>query len=711
MDNIEKNIYKIHEELPKGYGTEELKKALEDENTQISLRAINRDWIDRGETQQRNEGMPEKWWRDKMYKEGYHEPVGFKSQTMADFAETHKFVDTDKYRLKKDADTGKVYVVDNKMGDLIKGIIGDYTSVKKDMTVEYDDISTNDAIEYATKKSLEWVQDKSQFMLQVFTPCIEGFATMGLYWYTTRFNTRTNIDGGGMVEFDYYDPADVFPDPQARKKYFMDARWVVRKKKVTMSEAEATVKRIKQDIREEDIKPDSDYYSIRSEYHNNISNETDEHFITLYTIEYKIHDIRKVEKEGTMVDEEITRYFKMTYNTNLGVIDWQENYYVNVVDKDSWQFDVIPFYNEKNWLRQYPNSDIEKLSMVQDLINMSETLLLDNARQRNLLRLIVRQSLYDNYQEEFEEFVKNGGILPISDEDIKNAFAPATWQELPAQFYQFMDMMKASFQEHGSQNAILQGAYPKGGSISGPIINGLQEQRSKHYSYKAQNIEWAMQQGMMKIFRMIATEWTEENFLKITQRTKEDPKYIPINAMLTFEEYAQLLQKAYPGMEPAQADEKFRKRNEVAIFFPKELNNGFMVNRHGRLITNADEVAQAESFVFVNMLSLAPADKIDIRIKLDWDYEQNREKEEMKAIEFFKGGVITKKRLLQNSGDKWREEADEICEEKEAEDKVIQMGQMVTQAGPEWEQKVMQDTQQYMAGQKGKGGSPTNDTN
>lgn len=697
---MNKTIYNIdHKDLGKRLLNP---KSQRDRQVMMDLAEIARDWIEKGEKQMVNESMPVIWDMNAKYYEGLHAPVGFKANALADFAQKNTFVDVKKYKVKKDDETGKVFVIDNKIKDAVDGQIGDYTNVKKVIKVEYDDIDSNDSIEYASKKSIEYVQDREQVWEQCFTPCIAGMAKFGLYWASAKFNSRVNVPFGN-IEFDYYHPLDVLVDPQARKKYFLDARWVIRKIKIPFEEAFEYLRRYKPNLKEADVKPDSDYYSLGNERHNSATGVRDDYFVTLYVIEYKKEETRKTEVHGAMVEEEITRYFKMAYNSSLKILSHTEDAYANVSQGNQWQFEVIPLYNQENTLRQFPNSDIEKLATIQDLINMSETLLLDNAKQRNMLRMIVRASLYENYEEEFIDFVKNGGILPIAEQEIKDAFAPATWQELPSQFYQFMDMMKANFQEHGSQNAILQGSYPRGGDISKPIIDGLQQARGRHFGYKEQNINWFATQLAKRIFRMIATEWTEENFLKVTNKSKDDPKYVPINAILTFADYEALLQRVYPKMELEMAAEKFSERNEVHIIFPRETEYGWMVNKFGRIIRDPEEVKNAESLVLVNMLSFTPKDKIEISITMDWDYDKNKQENELKAIQFFKDGVITAKRMLMNVGDKWRDEADEITDEKKAENEVLMEAEKIQQRGPQFLQAVQQLGEQFDAQEQAKG--------
>ena len=651
------------------------------------------DWVSKGDGQQRNEGMQDIWKNNAYYYEGYQSPVGFSADVLQKFAQNNTFVDTNKYKLKRDEDTGKVFVIDNKIKDAIDGQIGDYTSVKKEIGVDMDDIDSNDNIEYAVKKSLEYIQNRKQVWEQTLTPCIAGLGVNGLWWYAPMYNPRVNLPYGD-IRFEDYHPQDVLVDPQAMKKYFLDARWVIRKVKIPIEEAYEYVRRFTDIFTKDQIQPDSDYYSYGNEYHEYMTGH-DELYMTVFICEYKKQELKKVMHHGAEVEEEITRYFKILWNSNLKILHWAEDKYANVTQGDQWQFEVIPFYNQKNRLRQYPNSDIEKLSVIQDLINISETLLLDNARQRNLLRMIVRKQLYDNYPDEFEDFVKSGGILPLDDEELGKAFQQTDWKELPKQFYDFLGVMKDAFQEHGAQNTILQGAYPAGGSVSKPIIDGLKELRARHFTYKEENIQWAVSQGFKRIFRIIAKEWTDENFLKVTNRSKDDPKYIPINAIMTLADYESLLARVYPGMEIEQAGALFEEKNEVAVFKPKQLPEGWYVNQMGRLITDVAEVKAGEMFVFINMLSLTGGDRIDITVTMDWDYEKNKQENMIKAMEFSKGGKITDEELFKNSGDYWRANASDLVEKKKAENAGMMMAEQIQQRGPEAMKLVQGALQQY----------------
>lgn len=687
-------------------------------------------WRDQSWRKMASENMFRIWRENEYYYEGYQVPIAVTgdgndqfytringsplSEWVANNFDT-RIIDTSKFRVKKN-NKNQIYFVDNKIGPVIDRMHGDLTNAKKLFHVEADDDPTNDAIEKMVQNYLSHFAEKKNVWENVVRPSIFRMLILGLYWAKRYYDPTINALAGGDISFKAYHPKDVMIDPLCTEPYFLDARYVMPRIRLEINEARQYLKAMGVPNVDQRIMPDTEE---SDEMSRDPEIDSQEDFVTIYFPEFRMEYIEEQalpEMEGFQERQDIQQsggmglrkrsmqYFSAVWLPSLhdaGIVHYEVNPYVDTSQIDQWQFSITPFYDKHNSARLFPSATIEKVKNLQDIVNITKSLILNNARETNVVRAMVSTRLRAKNPELWDNFIRFGGQFDVDMhslggqqgvEDIRKHYQELKINPIDPSIYQFLQIAEQSIKDQTVYHDSLEGEYPKD-KLSGVAIQRLQERNQAAHMTKPQNIEWAISTMAKGIYEVIAREFTGEHWAKLGGEKK-----IPINTVMTMAEFAQFLQRYYPGMDVEIATTEFEKSNVVDVIYQK-------VNPMGNM--DAVSVASDGSLVCVNYLK--PPNEalgvyhLGVRVTLDTEDERKKLEEKIIASELLQAGKFPLEMFLELQGGIFKNEKDRVIRLLGEENQVQQLAQMIADKGPEFIQAFQQFAAQWDAMRKAVG--------
>ena len=659
-------------------------------------------WIELNENVIKTTGMFDIWNNNILYYEGYQCPVGFNEDWRKVVSQLNSkgLLDTTQFRLKKD-EQDNVWFTNNKIGLVTDSVEATLTEARKEISVKSDDYPGNDGIENGVRQYLEYISKKKQLWEQLWIPCIRTYSKLGLSWYDFLFDHRKNPPVGDIT-FNLYHPKDVYFDIYSKEMYYRDKNYIVKKKKLPIEEAIRYLTSKPFNISIEDISADVEYDTFAGNYQGVSQLGTDE-FVTLYFVEYRqlaTEKKRLSEHYGIAMDDELhgdeiefdtVYHYDAIYNRKLGVIYHAPSKYIDHSDFDNDQFATIPFYNKQSGVRIHPISDIEKLIIIQDAINITNSLVINNARQKNKLRAIVKRTLKDKYGDLFEQFLNVGNVtFPVDEEDdVRKAFDFVEFPDIPSEIPRMLEMFESTITSQGIIHESLAGEMPHKGNISGVAVSRLQERNLGRIGYKFTNINWATTQGGRRIYKMIAEEFTHEEYLRNQKIGKAQAKATPLNVVLTIEQYENFLKESYPGMDPEAAAQHFEEHNSVEIqYTTKDLQGNPLP---------PDVIRREKSLVFINFMKDYDNKpwNLDVSVSVDYEATRNEMENTIIATEMRKNNEISLSDYYDFLPGPFRVNKDKLIDNLMKERRALQLAKEIEAKGPEAEQFIEQSLQKY----------------
>lgn len=554
--------------------------------------------------------MVNTWDINILYYEGHQVPPGFQGDIVAEFRAKNGL-----NTLRKDEDDA-IFVMNNMCKTMIDRYVGQYTDAKKEIAVtRASNNPRHRNITVMTKRMLEYYSnhiagtdedDFEDMWTDYRIPAIEQSNIMGLYFTSIDCNKRRLIETGGAIEMDTVSPKDVGIDPDSVKKYFKDANYFIRRRKRTLEYVRKLAKRNGFDP--SGVTPDNDWRQDHS-INEDLFVKTNDKNCTVYEIQYRMTFEKAVDlaeyygvteqigKPESMVEGEELVYFKAEYYKPIGTLSHIINPYK--------MFTLIPYYNKKSNIRLHPLSDIEFFRVLQDLSNIMDTLQLDNARQRNRLKLFVAKQLADQYGiDEISDFVRTGGALEFQlgeSEDIRKLIGEFNVESLGNELQPLAMKYQSYLQNAGFSTDAGEGKYPKE-VMSGKGILALQREQRRPLTYKDINYSWAASQESILIYRIAATEFKDKHFIKLLDQNTNSEYYIPFNAIMGFDEYAQLLERNN------MTQDQFDQENDVHYLSPMTANTAEFKAKFRAIVNPLDE-----------------DDKLNVKVNLNFDSEKDKE--------------------------------------------------------------------------------------
>lgn len=682
---------------------------IEDErDNELLCKMFERDRMN-GEEEMTSSGMHEIWDLNNLYYESDQLPLGASSDYMQEFVNSQAFThsgryDTKRFRLKQN-DKNVIYVIDNKIGDIIDRKDAEFADANREIIVKNDDIDRNNQLEKGLQRFLSKLQKQNQVWSQYHYPAIQMKHKLGLAWTSVDYDKSI---GNGKIAWKLFHPRDVLLDILPEQKYFTDARHIIPKVRLPLAEAKEFLYYVC-GIEPDNVQSDEEYFynnePMKARYRTNIGGTFLDEYVTLYFPEYRRIYFEHSNDPGMDVTDpnatynpkgnKLIYYFNGIWNKSLGCVHWSMSKYFDPTMLEEWQFRFYPWYEKMSNVRLYPLSLVEKFLNIQDIINISETIILDSARQKNRLRAVMVGQLRQKYGAAVDDWFNYGGILDqFTQEDIgegksiKDIINFVEFPGLSKEHYLFFDKIQASLKENTQTKEVLEGRLPgaRGEYLSGESIKELTARNLVRLQPDQINVDWPVTQEVRRIYRIAALEMHGQDFVEIDDKANNKTRQSPINTSMTMAEFQQYLLKQYPDMDMETAIDEFEKENYVEVVtLGTDLDTGRELNDQ--------EIEQAASEVRINYLFRTIDGKkhnFDIRAEFDFGFKQ-REQEDKQILSTLytesKAPAILK-RLLRKMSPDISNQADDIVAEVIEHNQVLQVGTEILNRGPEFQQMV-----------------------
>lgn len=675
------------------------------------------DCIIRSEEYMQNTGVVDLWSKIAMYIEGYQYPIGFYDNNVQEwFRNNYSKFDVNKFQLKKDPASGMVFYADNRIGEMEKGYMGEFGSVKRILTPRHDDNPSNDGLQYAMRHYSNKYEYANRTWEQVRIPSIRNMLRYNIGYEQSAYNPYVNVVTpmgkdykmktiAGNIEMDYYYPWRVLIDPLAINRFLLDSRYIIPFKVLSLEDAKIYLELL--GVNPDDVKADNDDAFVRAGFHSFKQLNSDP-TVTIYFPEYRRAYINQYdtgmevsqmgELQGTIIKEMTVEYFGAIYTKNLGTVYHCRNIYANPRLHNQWQFSITPYIDEHSDVTILSAGTLGKMLILQDVWNMLQTMRLNNSRQRSLLRLIMKKTLKDKLGDSVvNEFLSDAGVIGLPDDvvdgELKDSMHWLNMPDLDDGISEFLMTVDESFKRIGIRKDILMGKTPKR-EMSGKLAREIKESNATLLAPTVDSISWAVGTTARRIYHICAQEYDTQDWVDILDAKKDDPRYIPINATMTFNEFNQYLMKAYPSMPLMEAAKRFEEHNDVRV---KKVQS---TDGRGQLL-EPEAIMNQYSRVEINHLKDKDGNPANFSFKVTLDFDLEDQELETKIL-------ITKMFLSNPKSPTWRElflraqggymeaQADELIDKFAKEDKASELIELLM-SNPDLQQQLEAMVQQYMA--------------
>jgi len=661
-----------------------------------------------------SDGMISLWNKCDLYREGFQVPVGFTNSALTKFIEHNTAMFRNIQNNDEDApsdmvidDQNQIYFVDNKIGNIFNEMLGEYTDVKRVTQIIHDSNPRNNGLENALSKIFEKIEKRKQLWEVTRMPCIEGMLLYGTSWSRFAYNSRRYYPHGD-IQTKVIHPKDVLIG-KTREKYYADSPYRIYKQYV---ELEAARRYLFDNfgIDPNEVSADSDDTLPDTRViDNNDMHLGVKQIVTFYHVEWRetymdlnVVDVPDGDGIKQTIREERDYYFYAIYTKSVGIPHFEinKNTYSN---QDYDKFTVTPYVDVHSNTRTWALSTIEQLINIQDFINITKSLLLDNARQRNIIRAVVKQRITDKYGDLWDRFLRFGDPLPLDEDiDINRAIKFVEIPGLPKEVYDFLSVAENSLASQAVTRDVLRGEYPSS-DLSGTAIKQIRQEARRRMNYKDVNITWATTQEAYKLYNIVANEFTEEDFVNMTKQKDSNSGVIIYNAVKLLPDYLKFL--AVNGID----QKKFEAHNEVEIVqnatksldsFDPVVANSAAIEAQKYLEVNPEippdlkgnpEAVKAMANIFARMRTtlvfinkLSPKDEMVINVELDFDEQRRKDTDRQTAIWLFGQGKYPFEMLLEDLGGQFAVNSDRIIELQRQYDLALQLQQQIEQRGPEF---------------------------
>lgn len=660
-----------------------------------------------------------------LYVEGFQAPPGIETDALKQWVEqNYNLIDMNKFQVQYDK-KGHLFFVDNYLGEIERGYYSEFTKVKKVSTIRQDKNPRNDGIEFAVKAWSSQFEHRKRIWEQVRNPVIRYMLRYNLGFTRSENNSLVKVmdtlkEGKGTpgdINMEYYHPASVLLDVTAIKKFMIDSSYIIPFKRVPLERAKVFFESLGVDPDKVEADNDSSHTHTIYDGMEGLGVERTD-WVTIYFPEYKMLCLDKYktavfeyDERKQLIEQELkelsTYHFYGVYNKTLGWVKHLINPYADPHEHEQWQFNTVPYLFEQSDISVYVPGPIGKLLVINDMINIIESLLISDARKRVYLRAFVKKAVWDELgdNEVLNKLLAEGGIIPLDIQDLETDLSKFIhFLELPDSHIQplteLLQIMLNSLKRQGIRKEVLQGQLPNKTSeqMSGRLAREMKESNSTLLQPIVQNIEWAVGTENRIHYNMLAQEFGEDEWVEVTEQKKDDPKYLPIAKTTNTAGYIDYLSKAYPGLDPVSAHNKFKLRSDVQgeIRF-KNPETGGILDPH--------EIENGEDTIRINHLKDENGRimKFEFKIKMDFDLEDNELEEKVMITEMYKmhpDSLIWLEMFLESQGGTLAARKDEIIERVQNESRALQVMKVIEELGPEGIQAFMQFAKEWILRQQ-----------
>lgn len=657
--------------------------------------------------------------------EGHQMPVGFTDGALEEFVKQNiQNFDLRKFQVQK-RKGNIIYFSDNRVGEMERGYVAEFTKAKKVLKPMHDTNPRNDRLEWAVGKFLEKWERRKRLWELVRIPVIRYMLRYNKAYTRPYYNPYRikGLDDIGDISIDYFHPLSVLPDPYPDKKSTVNSRFIIPFKKIPLDQARLMFQSMGYDP--DKVISDTEADTIMSNGMVEARTSINDQFVTVYLPEWKQFNLDSInlgiiqqDERGNLTPTQLQALnsycFTGIYNTSLGLCDFRLNKYADPRDDDGWQFQTIPYEDEQSDLSVFGNSRIGKNVVLNDLLNVVLTVKLNSERHRMAIRGFIAKTLYQEWgKDTVQDFIDIGAILPVDLDAIgpnvtlDNLLHIIQWPNESASLTELITIIDQVLKRNSIRKEILQGQLPTKTSeqMSGKLAKELKDSNATLLQPIVQSIELGVGLESGYIYRILAEEFGEDEWVEITDGKKEDPKYIPIEAHWPSARFYQYLGKAYPNLPPEQAAMKFSERSMVEIERKWRGADGEMLT---------PEQVEAGDIYHINSLKDQDGEiqRFGFNVSLTFDIDDTKYEDKVLAAQLFARNPDSAtffEIFLENQGGYWADNKDMLVEKYTSERDAMKKLQFIESLGPEFWAEFQQYAQQWMMSQKiksaGQGGN------
>jgi hypothetical protein len=627
--------------------------------------------------------MKKIWEKAALYYEGFQPKLGFSGDLMQAYANSSGLRE-----MKIDKDNSVPYI-DNIIKQAHDAIIGEYTSVKKSVQVSAGGISRFHQIAKKYQNILKYFDsnisgfdedDNEDIWIDYRVPAIDLMILYGYCSTKMRYNKYRKLKSGGAIEMETVEPMEILIDPLAKNKYFKDANIKARRRAVEINEARDYLTK-RYGIDKKKIVADTEVMSFGFLRNKKSSSLGDKHneYITLYEIEHRrkyfdktkystIHKLKVPEGwEEPEIEQENNVYFECLYNPVLGVIDHNIN--------PLQQYSLTDYFDQTSRLRQYPLSRHEFFWTLQDFNNMGKTLLADNARQQNILRLFITRAIGEEFGPEvMQKFLRIGGALDVPEsvgELNKQIHQVQMDTNLRPEVYELFQTAEKNLKEISQRTNPMDGEFPSD-KLAFRTVNTLIQQGRRAMSNIDISITRAAIQESKLIYKMAKNYFNDDMMIEVTGDNPNNKARIPLGGKLKLVDYEKLVEANKMTIE------QFEEENDVHYLHPKEPS----------IPDVPPQVIADKSIVVVN--PLYEDDVVQIKVTMDFLADM-KAADRVQALEYLfsnpEVGLAVFDQMLDALG--FELEKDEIKKKVDERNRFKFIEEEIQKRGPQAEQAIM----------------------
>jgi hypothetical protein len=619
----------------------------------------------------------------------------------------------------------KQYIVVNKARETHESILGDFIASERQI-IATGRTPKDRKFAKVIQRAIERTTDDMMLFEEQIVPMFDCGVRRGNHWLKFWHDPTQNLPYGRIVGREV-SCRDILIDPDSRHTFYRDAKYVIHRQRF---EVEFANERFRELLGPDVILgPDREHEAM---YQQKGGRGTQERFCTIYEFQWSDMETRYrfVRDDGDM--DEISREEFMAHSSNPQMASrvfkqMEEVFYVSWfndgigafynAENDLQRRNIVPFINIRSESRVYGIGDSLYYKQLQDLLNVLVSVLLDNAKGGNNPWITVDPQSYAMYAEEINEALQSRGRKKAIPAERVGHIYPREINQAVINLLALVEKYIYGLQARGDAT---RGMLPAKQIAEGTVEMLIQEDRKSH-GRKDVMVKWTLTETARLLFTIIKSKYTDPMWMKVTDTKAGDADFVPINYVVTEQEYQQLLMQMAglsPDMVRAPQDlEAFQQQLMVyRMQFEKENE---VVRKDLPIFRIADETYDAselpgiiessglddEEFyrqyrpeegvlpVYV-INSLERDTDIDIIWTVDFNAERDRNYRRQESFALFDRGAIRGDRLMKDID---YPDPEQAWKEAVESNSALQIGTQIIK-DPEVYETVMQVLQRHATG-------------
>lgn len=515
----------------------------------------------------KHEEMRSEWDEADQYYENDQTPAGFTDQ--------HKEALANANDATQGNPSSKQYVVHNRVLRSHLAIMGEFADGQKSIVVHG---RTPKDRKYAKKMQeiVQYVQDREKLWSEVHIPTVDCGTRRGIHWIKVWHNPEKDLPNG-RIEVREVSGRNVLLDATSRGYFYQYDNYRIERMRMLVSEANERFGEILDNLSLGQFTADNVYEQA---YRDPRTGNLVEQYCTIYEVQYKeverhFYDVDELGEKIELTPEEFKaatsdkeraktafsvmedRFYVAWYNESVGVFYNEEN--------EFGQFTLIPFMHVRSEGRLYPIGSTKYEKNLQDLVNVMLSVMLDNMKESKG-KWKVDPASYALYGDQIQAAALGKGA-PIFPANTMEHFKP---NELTQASVALFGLIGSALDDTQSQHDLSKGIMPKE-RLAAQTVNMIISQDRKGHGLKDEMINWTFTQVGRLIMKIIQKKWTEKFWIQVTDSSKKDPDFVPVNLVLNEREYFDLIMElAGVQIEGGEDEEMMMQKEQVAMQYQQK---------------------------------------------------------------------------------------------------------------------------------------------